>query len=107
MQDYEIRRGHQTELEGGKLKQMMQEAFGNVAEEGAFLVSRYGALAKLSVGWDGKYSLKVETAMDPKVAPDVAQSTIKIYYSFLEKATGFTSKERGKRMQKKAKEGKL
>jgi hypothetical protein len=107
MQDYEVRRGHQTELEGGKLKLMMQEAFGNVAEEGAFLVSNYGALARLSVGWDGKYSLKVETVMDPKVAPDVAQSTIKAYYAFLERATGFNAKERSKRLQKKAKEGKL
>ncbi|MBM4250042.1 MAG: hypothetical protein FJ149_11585 [Euryarchaeota archaeon] len=107
MQDYEIRRGHQKELDGGKLKQMMQEAFGNVAEEGACLVSRYGALARLTVGWDGKNTLKVGTQMDPKVAPDVAQSTIKKYYEFLERATGFSSKERGKRLQKKAKEGKL
>ena len=107
MQDYEVRRGHQKELEGGKLKLMMQEAFGNVAEEGALLVSNYGALAKLKVGWDGKYSLRVETVMDPKVAPDVAQSTIKTYYAFLERATGFNAKERSKRLQKKAKEGKL
>jgi hypothetical protein len=107
MQDYEIRRGHQKELEGGKLKLMMQEAFGNVAEEGAYLVSKYGALAKLTVGWDGKNTLKVDTQMDPKVAPDVAQSTIKAYYAFLERATGFNAKERSKRLQKKAKEGKL
>ena len=107
MADYEIRRGHQKELDGGKLKSMMQEAFGNVSEEGALLVSKYGALAKLSVGWDGKYSLKVDTQMDPNVAPDVAQSTIRKYYEFLERATGFTAKERGKRLQKKAKEGKL
>jgi hypothetical protein len=107
MQEYEIRRGHQKTLEGGMLRQMMNEMFGNVAEEGAFLVSKYGALAKLIVGWDGKNALKVETAMDPNVAPDVAQSTIKTYYAFLERATGFTSKERGKRLQKKAKEGKL
>jgi len=107
MQDYEIRRGHQHELEGGRLRQMMNEMFGNVAEEGSFLVSRYGALAKLSVGWDGKNSLKVETTMDPTVAPDLAQSTIRTYYAFLEKATGFNAKERSKRLQKKAKEGKL
>ena len=107
MQDYEIRRGHQKELEGGKLRQMMQEAFGNVAEEGAFLVSKYGAISKLTVGWDGKNTLKVDTQMDPNVAPDVAQTTIKKYYEFLERTTGFTSKERGKRLQKKAKEGKL
>lgn len=107
MQDYEIRRGHQKELADGKLRSMMQEAFGNVSEEGAFLVSKYGALARLSVGWDGKNTLKVETQMDPNVAPDMAQSTIRKYYEFLERATGFTSKERGKRIQKKAKEGKL
>jgi hypothetical protein len=107
MQEYDIRRGHQKELEGGKLKSMMQEAFGNVADEGDMLVSKYGALSKLTVGWDGKSILKVETVMDPNVAPDVAQSTVKTYYAFLERATGFTSKERGKRLQKKAKEGKL
>jgi len=107
MQDYEIRRGHQKELEGGMLKAMMQESFGNVVEDGDMLVSTYGALSKLTVGWDGKNALKVETVMDPKVAPEVAQSTVKAYYAFLEKVTGFTSKERGKRLQKKAKEGKL
>ncbi len=107
MQEYEIRRGHQKELEGGRLKQMMEEAFGNVADEGTFIVSKYGALAKLTIGWDGKHTLKVETAMDPNVAPDVAQSTIKTYYAFLERATGFTSKERGKLLQKKAKNGRL
>ncbi len=107
MQDYEVRRGHQKELDGGKLRQMMREAFGDVSEEGALLVARYGALARLTVGWDGKNSLKVGTVMDPKVAPEMARSTIKAYYAFLEKATGFNAKERSKRLQKKAKEGKL
>jgi hypothetical protein len=107
MQEYDIRRGHEKELEGGKLKAMMQEAFGNVAEEGCMLISSFGALTKLTVGWDGKNILNVETAMETNVAPDVAQSTVKTYYAFLEKVTGFTSKERGKRLQKKAKEGKL
>jgi hypothetical protein len=107
MQDYEIRRGHQKELEGGKLRSMMQQTFGNVAEEGGLLVSSFGALSRLAVGWDGKDILKVDTVMDTNVAPEVAQSTVKAYYGFLEKATGFSSKERSKRLQKKAKEGKL
>jgi len=107
MQEYDIRRGHQNELEGGKLKAMMQEAFCNVAEEGDMLVSKFGALSRLTVGWDGHNILKVETVMDKTAAPEAAQSTVKAYYAFLEKATGFTSKERSKRLQKKAKEGKL
>jgi hypothetical protein len=42
--------------------------------------------------------------MDPTVANDVAAQTIKAYNTFLERATGYNAKERGKRAQKKAKE---
>jgi hypothetical protein len=45
--------------------------------------------------------------MDPTVPDDVAGSTIKAFNTFLERVTGYTAKERGKRAQKKAKEGKL
>lgn len=107
MQEYDIKRGHQKTLEGGHLKAIMQELFGNVKEEGENLISNFGALDRLSVGWDGKNLLKVETVMNPKVDPAVAGDTIKAYNKFLEAATGMSSKERGKRLQKKAKEGKL
>jgi hypothetical protein len=107
MQDYDIKRGHQKTLEGGRLKAMMQEIFGNVKEEGGMLVSNYGALDRLTVGWDGKNILKIETVMNPKVEVAIAGDTIKAYNKFLESATGMNSKERGKRLQKKAKEGKL
>lgn len=107
MQDYEIKRGHLRLLEGGRLRAMMEEVFGNVSEEGGALVSSFGALAKLTVIWDGGDALRVETRMDPKVPPDVAQRTIKAYNTFLEKATGFTAKERARRLQKRAKEGRL
>jgi hypothetical protein len=107
MQEYDIKRGHQKTLEGGRLKAMMQEIFGNVKEEGGMLISNFGALDKLAVGWDGKNLLKVETAMNPKVDPALAAGTIKAYNKFLEAATGMSSKERGKRLQKKAKEGTL
>ena len=107
MQDYDIRRGHQKELEGGKLKALMQQIFGNASEEGGFLVAKFGALDKLTVGWDGGAVLKVETLMRKGASTDDAASTVKAYNIFLERATGFTSKERSKRLQKKAKEGKL
>jgi len=107
MQDYDIKRGHQKTLEGGGLKAMMKEIFGNVKEEGGMLISNYGALDRLTVGWDGKNALKVETVMNPKVDTALAGDTIKAYNKFLEAATGMSSKERGKRLQKKAKEGTL
>ena len=107
MQDYELKRGHQKNLEGGKLKALMQDIFGNVAEEGGMLVSSFGALDKLKVGWEGGTALKVETVMNKAADTDTAAKTIRAYNDFLERATGLTSKERGKRLQKKAKEGKL
>jgi hypothetical protein len=43
--------------------------------------------------------------MDTKVSEDIAVDTMKRYYAFLENATGFTAKERGKKAQAKAKKG--
>jgi len=107
MQEYEVRRGHQQNIEPENLRSQMKEAFGNVEERDGKFVSSFGALKEL-VAWPcKKNTLCIDTKMDTSVANDVAQSTIKAYNAFLEKATGFTSKERGKRIQKKAKEGKL
>jgi len=107
MQEYEVRRGHQENIEPEKLKTLMREAFGNVSERDGKFVSSFGALKEL-VAWPIKKNvLGIDTKMDTAVSNDVAQNTIKAYNSFLEKATGFSSKERGKRVQKKAKDGKL
>ena len=107
MQEYEVRRGHQENIELTKLMEHMQEVFGNVQEKEGKLVSSFGALKEISA-WPGKKNvLMVDTKMDLTVADDVAQQTIKAYNVFLERATGFTAKERGKRAQKKAKDGKL
>ncbi len=40
--------------------------------------------------------------MDPKVPEEVARETIRRYNAFLEDATGFTAKERAKRLKKSA-----
>ncbi len=106
MQEYELKRGLQDNLQPDSLKKAMQETFGNVADKDGKLVSSYGALKQLTV-WPGKKTLFVETQTDPSVANDVAASTIKAYNSFLERVTGLSAKERGKKAQKKAKEGKL
>jgi hypothetical protein len=107
MQEYEVRRGHQENIEPAKLKQHMQEVFGKVEEKEGKLVSSFGALKEVAA-WPGKKNtLIVDTKMDPNVQDDIAQQTIRAYNTFLEKATGYTAKERSKRAQKKAKEGKL
>jgi len=107
MQEYEVRRGHQENIEPAKLKALMQEIFGKAEERDGKMVSSFGALKEIAAWSSKKNILMVDTKMDPTVADDVAQQTIKAYNTFLGRATGFTSKERGKRVQKKAKEGKL
>lgn len=105
MQEYELKRGFQDNIQPDKLKALMQEAFGNVQEKDGKMCSSFGALKEVQT-WPGKKTLFVNTTMDPTVSNDVAASTIKAYNTFLEKVTGLTAKERGKRAQKKAKEGK-
>ena len=107
MQEYEIRRGHQENIEPDKLKTHMVQFFGNVQEKDGKLGSSFGALKEIWAWPCKKNVLCVDTKMDPSVEDSVAQQTIKAYNSFLKAATGLTSKERGKRGQKKAKEGKF
>ena len=107
MQEYEVRRGHQENIEPEKLKAHMKEVFGNVEERDGKFVSSFGALKEIAAWPVKKNVLGIDTKMDTTVANEVAQNTIKSYNTFLENATGFTSKERGKRLQKKAKAGKL
>ncbi len=106
MNEYEVRRGLGDNIKPEKLKQEMQEMFGNAQERDGKMVASYGALKELWAWPNGK-KLAIETKMDPTVGNEVAQDTIKKYNTFLEKVTGYTSKERGKRAQKAAKEGKL
>jgi len=105
MQEYELKRGMQDNLRPENLKATMREIFGEVVEKDGKLTASFGALKQLTV-WPGKKTLFVETQMDPSVANDVAAGTIRAYNSFLERATGLTAKERGKKAQKKAKDGK-
>ena len=106
MSEYEVRRGHQENISPEKLKAHMQDVFGNAEQRDDRLVASFGALKQLSAWQGGKNILCVETEMDPSVDDETALKTIKAYNTFLERATGYTAKERGKRAQKKAKQGK-
>ncbi|MDD1768393.1 MAG: DUF5611 family protein [Methanomassiliicoccales archaeon] len=105
--EYDIRKGHYAEIEGDGLKRIMTDLFMKASQEGNSVISSYGALARIEAKILSKSSLSVNTESDPSVPNDVASDTIRRFNLFLERATGFTSKQRRDRLQKKAKEGKL
>ena len=103
----EVKRGHYSSLEGDGLANIMSEIFGNVASEGDMLVSSYGAIRKLKAKLLDRSTLWVEMESDPGASNEMAAETIRRYNAFMERATGFTSKQRRNRLNKKAREGKL
>ena len=101
MTDYPVKTTHRGQLSPESLVAKARDAFGSAeVAEGSVLAS-YGALSRLTVRPSGK-ELHVETVMEPKVAPEVAAETVRRYNRFLEAATGFTAKERAKRLRKSA-----
>jgi len=106
LQAFEIKRGLGKSLEGDGLFRIAKEVFGNAEKKGEKVVVTFGALAPLEAEYNGK-ELLISTTMKKDVDAETASNTIKMYNKFLENATGYTSKERAKKLQKKAKEGKL
>src|SRR6266571_110868 len=104
MRDYELKRGTGKSLEGDGLRKIAADVFGDVGTDGAKVIVSHGALEKMVAWTDGK-KLFVDTTMKPGVPDHVATDTIKAYNAFLERATGLTAKERGKRAQAAAKKG--
>jgi hypothetical protein len=105
--EYDVRKGHYPKIEGDGLKDIMGMTFGNVKAEGDKLVSSYGAITKVEVKVLSKTALDITSESDKDAPLEMQADTVKRWNVFLEQATGFTSKERSKRLQKKAKEGKL
>ena len=102
---YDVKRGHFKNIEGDKLKGLMDEKFGEVEEEGdKLIVDDEGAIAHLEVWTEGRTGLWVDLKMNDDVETEVASNTISIWNDFLEEATGFTAKKRRERAKKKAKE---
>ncbi len=104
MQRYDIRRGHQKNIQEHGLRAIASECFGEAQEAGGKVVYRYGALAQLKAWTDGQV-LNVDTDMRKDVPDEVARSTIRAYNDFLERAKGYTAKERAKRAQERGKAG--
>lgn len=106
MQELDIRRGHFENIEGERLKQLMIDVFGEVQEsEGGKFSSDFGAMAPITAWVKDKKTLCVEIITRQDVDDNTAMDSIKAKNNFLESATGYTAKERLKRLKNKAKKG--
>lgn len=99
MQRYPVRASHRKNLEPGTLSGIVAAHFGAAEANGPRVATRFGAISSMTVGEEAK-QLAVEMVMDPKVGDDVARETIARYNKFLEAATGYSAKERAKRLRK-------
>ena len=99
MQRYPVRRDHVPRLTPSDLEQVAQEAFGSATRDGDTVRVTFGALEELRVRPVGK-ELEVETRMNPKVPVEAAAETVRRYNRFLEEITGYSAKERAKRLRK-------
>ncbi len=105
----DIKRGHWKVVGGEGLRSLMADQFETdvkVSDDGWHCVE-YGALKPLKAKMLSKSELEIITVSNPDVTTEVASESIRRYNRFLEASTGFNSKERKKRLNKKAKEGKL
>lgn len=104
MREYELRRGVARTLEGDGLQAIARDTFSDVGVEESKITVSFGAIEKMVCWTDGK-KLYVDTVMKAGVPDHVATETIKAYNAFLEKATGYSAKERSKKAQEAAKKG--
>jgi hypothetical protein len=105
--EFDIKRGHGASLEGDGLRKLMEENLGPVTEDGDKLVTSFGATTRLEAKLMSKTVLDIATQSDKGASTEAMLESNKRYNAFMQAATGFSAKERSKRMQKKAKEGKL
>lgn len=107
MSDYDIKKGHFGNVEGQKLEALAREIFGSAKTlpDGTVTFS-YGAIEEGRAVAKSAKSLDASTKMK-QVDDATALETIRRWNQFLEMATGFNSKERKARLNKKAKDGKL
>ena len=104
MQRYPVRRDHLSHLNLPEIETVARRAFGTAESEGDFVRASFGALEELRARPAGK-ELEVETRMNPKVSVETAAETVRRYNQFLQESTGYTSKERAKRLRKSSGSG--
>jgi hypothetical protein len=101
VQRYPVRATHRKNLDPAALEAIAGEYFEGVERDGEAVSGHWGAIGNLSVRADRR-ELAVDLTMDPSVPDEVQRETIDRYNRFLEAATGYSSKERARRLRKSA-----
>lgn len=96
-----MRASHRANLAPPALLVLVKTHFESGELEAASAVASYGAISRLVVSAAGR-ELSVDVVMNPKVPEEVARETIRRYNQFLEAVTGYSSKERARRLRKSA-----
>jgi hypothetical protein len=101
VQRYPVRVDHRPNLTVEPLAELCRTHFGVAEVDGDSVRTHFGAIADLKVRGFQK-QLEVDITMNPKVESELAGETIRHYNQFLEAATGYSSKERARRLKKAA-----
>ena len=96
MRVYAFKRGYKKSLE--EIRDIMVEIFGTVKMQGSKLISSYKGLERIEV-WLENGKLVVETK-SRNVSDKDAVDTVKAWNEFLFRVTGYTAKERKKKLTK-------
>jgi len=98
-----LKRGFRPDLE--RIQEALQEEFpGQISREGDDLHLSYGALKSITVRLDGM-KMNVVTEANPEADDAEILDTNRRFRNFLEKATGYTAKQRLKIAKKEAQQG--
>ena len=101
--DYPFKRGFKPDME--RIRRVLEEEFPTeIREEDGRLSLSFGALKSVQVLINGK-KLNVITESDLSVSDELALDTNKRFRNFLEKATGYTAKQRLKMEKKEVSKG--
>jgi len=101
--EYSFKRGYRPELD--RIKAALEEEFSaEVKEEGGRLLLSYGALKSIEVSIEGK-KMVVTTEPSEDVGDEAILDTNKRFRNFLERATGYTAKQRLQQAKKEVSRG--
>ncbi len=90
--DYPFKRGFKPDIT--RIRKVLEDEFPcDIKEENGKLLLSYGALKSIEV-WIENKKLSVLTESAPGASDDLVLDTNKRFRNFLEKATGYTAKQR-------------
>jgi len=101
VQRYPVRPAARANLNLPALEAICRDHLGSATRDEKAVHAAWGAVTRFAT-WPEAKELVVDLATNPQVPPEVAAETVQRYNRFLEAATGYSAKERAKRLRKSA-----